>query len=835
MDNFDPAAFVQQNQPMAAPSAPSPGDMPGFDPEQFVKDTSAEKYGTTGQQIKAGLEGAAEGVLGPLAPAAERLAGVKPEDIRGRAEENSFTKGLAKAGTLAASLLAGTGEAALIGKAGEAAASAVGLGKVGEAAAALKAARASGDLGEIAAAKAMAAGIPASEKIGAEAVNQAAQMAAFQGGDEISKMILNDPNTSAETAIAHMGLASAMGGVTGAAIGSISPLWKATIGNKVSPMLEDMKGRFNFRLNNPDLPEAVGKELQDLHTNVSESIQKLYSEGVEGGGVRADQIAKAMPEMTEQTTAKIGEQLQKVSDKVSNTLKSMENDIKVKSKVPYLRQDLENFQDIAANPDASYIDKFNALDGLKKTMQGYSRYGSSVDDTAFGAITKKLAAEIRPTLEDSAIWGKAGAVQKDLNKAISEFIPTQSDIMSKFTSKLAGEKVIDPAKVNTYLNQLGKPNAELKQEMMKNYLDKSDKLISTVNDIFAKQGLDSPFKHTSTSVLRNTLGEQTAGAKIVDTLIDKQLAKIVGNTAGGTIGGAIGATLGHPGIGILAGEHALGPLFASVLPGLNKPILDNPSSVNGLKSAIDYGMAVAKGEKALNKSVSSVFKSGAQVLSSSQMPTEARRAALDTMVARMQQQPLKVAQADNGHLGDYLPGHQTSLTKASFQSAQYLASLKPKDVQPSPLDRPIKPTQAQIARYDRALDIAQNPDSVLQHVKDGTLQATDIKDLNSMYPAYYQSMAKKLTDAMMTRTANDEPIPYKTRVSISLFLGQPLDTSMAPTSILAAQPAPQQQPNQGQKPPKKGTSDKAASTMAKTNKMYRTTSQTAEQDRSGRD
>ena len=42
-----------------------------------------------------------------------------------------------------------------------------------------------------------------------------------------------------------------------------------------------------------------------------------------------------------------------------------------------------------------------------------------------------------------------------------------------------------------------------------------------------------------------------------------------------------------------------------------------------------------------------------------------------------------------------------------------------------------------------------------------------------------------------------EPIPYKLRVGMSMFLGQPLDSTMTPQAIMAAQPAPPQ-PQQAQ-------------------------------------
>jgi len=183
-------------------------------------------------------------------------------------------------------------------------------------------------------------------------------------------------------------------------------------------------------------------------------------------------------------------------------------------------------------------------------------------------------------------------------------------------------------------------------------------------------------------------------------------------------------------------------------------------------------------------------------------------------------------------LGDYLPSHQTALTKASTQVVQYLQSIKPQPHTFGPLDKPVPPQPPEVARYNRALDIATQPAIVMQHIKDGTLQASDIQDLHNMYPQLYQSMAQKLTNTMSSRHSEEESIPYRTRIGISLFLGQPVDASMSPTSIMAAQPQPKTPPQGGQQGQ---TRPKPAKVDPKNAKSYMTANQSAESNRSNRD
>lgn len=844
---FDPDAYLASQA--ASVAQPQVADTSGFDPDAYLKSADQEQYGSGTEQAKAGLEGVAKGVAGPLAPYLERHAlGISYKDQLGREKANPVTAGVGEAVGLAGSSLTGVGEGALLSKAGEAASGLAGLGKVSEAAgavteanAAYKAAIKAGDAAEmgktgveLAKAKEAYQGLSTSSKIGTEAINQATQMALYQGGDEVSKMLLNDPDASADNAIAHIGLSAALGGVTGAALGSISPLWQATIGKRVAPVLEDMKGQAYFRLNNLDMPGGVAKELQDLHDNVGKATKMLYSSAEHDGGLRGEVLAKAMPEVSDKASAIIDGHVQQVVDKTESTLEKMSTDAYTKSKVPYLTQDLNDMMGKLTDSNASYATKYDALNDFKGRLAFHSKLGkstlASLDDKSFAVVAHGLWGDVQKGLENPEVWGKAADIQKEVNSTIHDYLNSSDAVSKYFTVKGAGgNRVVDPVKVNTYVNQLGKPQAELKKEALKEYLGQTHNVVDTVNDIMTKHGLEPQFNHTSTAVLSNTVGDKTAGAKLVDSLIDKHIQGVLGKTAGGITGGAIGSAVGHPGLGFLLGEHALGPVFGSVIPGINKPLMENPTSVQGFKSAIDYGVAVAKGEKSLAKSVANTLKPGTMVLSASQMPNDKSREAMSKTIDHLEASPEKIPQLNNGSLNHYLPAHQQAVTTSTVRSAQYLQSLKPKPFRASPLDREIQPSNAEMTRYNRALDIAQSPAIVLQHVKDGTLQATDIQDLNTMYPGYYKSISQKLSSAIMDTHNKGEAIPYRTRMGVSLLLGQPLDSSMKPTSILAAQPKPtpppQQQPNH----------PKSMNKLGKSNNNYKTASQTAESDRSNRD
>jgi hypothetical protein len=171
--------------------------------------SSEEAYGTPGQMALAGLEGAAKGIAGPLATLAEvKGLGVKPEDIKGREEENPVIHGAGVAAGLVGGALSGSEltQASLLGKAG--AGVAEGLGVQG---------------------------------VKAAAVRLGVENALYALGDEASKAIANDPS-SIQAAAAHVGLSGLIGAGGGAALGLASKAWTERIAPKAEEFLKDFAG-----------------------------------------------------------------------------------------------------------------------------------------------------------------------------------------------------------------------------------------------------------------------------------------------------------------------------------------------------------------------------------------------------------------------------------------------------------------------------------------------------------------------------------------------------------------------------------------------------------------
>ncbi len=221
------------------------------------------------------------------------------------------------------------------------------------------------------------------------------------------------------------------------------------------------------------------------------------------------------------------------------------------------------------------------------------------------------------------------------------------------------------------------------------------------------------------------------------------------------------------------------------------------------RQAITLAQATVKGEKTANKAIAAIFNKSKE-MPAAVVPLVSSRAALDKLITKMAVDPTKlVAMNDNN---TSVPAYSSAFAQAAARTVNYLASIKPNTSPAMPLDSKSKVNPMQKAAYERALDIAQQPLVVLNHMNDGRVTPSDVIALRTMYPSLYQNLAQKMTAAVADQVNKGQVVPYKIRMGLSLFLGQPLDSTMTPQAIMSIQmgmqpkqPAPQ--PSAGGAPP----------------------------------
>lgn len=954
-------------------------------PEDVRSFAVQKQYGGIGSQVAAGAEGTAQGLLGPLAPIAERAAGVSSEGIRGREEANPVTHGVGEAAGLGAGLLTGTGEAALMTGVGEAAAKATGLGAEG-------------------------AGVLS--KIGSAAVKGAVENAIFQGGDEASKMVLQDPNQSLQTAVVNMGLAGLIGGGVGGTLGSISPLWKATAGSKLGNILQavadktggiegvtsdavenaikltgvDVAPEIRSALSDDPHLQAMAKTLEQSDTTTS---GKAYQEALGGfkkrlGDIMVQSMGKD-PETLANAPAlskyeagqNIGKTLageyQEQLDPIAKEFEAL----KEKYKDAPLMPDHEVVTGFNPNPKVSNLqaelDQVRAQRELVESEQNFNARNRAPGaperlstNQEWGALMRKevalqdqiaqlpgvpitqrvggTAGQISERLSDLAQregWvGAENDVEREFNRVLRK-LPEKKTLsdLSRFTTQIgdntrstlpfgqqtplsrAGslmKQVIQDAQDEAAIQHLGQEGPELvgrfqaakdayrQQSALREALNDRLKVggstsgfakgiknmavtdgesllnrLSGKNDAHLLNFLEHNFPKTAQALkdyhLHNTLKTAMDKAKPGELLNPGALRKAVDSMspelrnfavpaeAQGKMQ-AIGELLDRmnkvphnfsntartldkllnylPGSAVgmatmLAGHN---PATAILLGGLTKVIgrdapdaarlamlkflgSNQPVEAEGFKAAVDYLHHIVKGESAIKTATKNLFKAGTSVLSESSMPSEAARSKLNSTLIQMQQDPSKMLNI-GGKAAYYLPDHGVSANQTAANAVNYLNAQRPKTGQSMPLDKDRKPSQAEMDKYNRALDIAQQPLVTLDRLKQGRLTAQEVGHLRALYPDLYSKLSQQVLNNVIEQKTKGSDIPYRTRMGLSLFLGQPLDSTLTPSGILGAQPKPPMaQPETATQPaanPKRSTTS-----LNKVSSIYSTPVQTA--------
>lgn len=154
--------------------------------------------------------------------------------------------------------------------------------------------------------------------------------------------------------------------------------------------------------------------------------------------------------------------------------------------------------------------------------------------------------------------------------------------------------------------------------------------------------------------------------------------------------------------------------------------------------------------------------------------------------------------ANVGSMDVHAPRVSQSMKMAYARGVSFLNSKIPPQ-QTDFFGKKLPASEAEIGKFNRYYRIVQDPVLALDQVKIGNVMPETLETLNSVYPKLYMDMKQNLVTEMMKQ----KTLPYQTRQSISMFMGEPVDKSLNPQSILANQsilagaPRPNE-PQQGQ-------------------------------------
>lgn len=842
-------------------------------PDELKQVEKVEKFEQPLEQLKTFGEGAASAATFGLSTGVQRILGSDPEDIQARREINPGVYGLGQVTGLVGSAFIPGGAAGQLTRAGEAAALATGIGKA-----------------------------TTTAKIGSRAVQEAAEAVLFQAGDEFSKTLASDPNQSVETAIANVGLSGLLGGAGGAAIGSVSPLWKATAGPKVQKVLDLLTkrtGGIESQIDDdildamkqvdididPQIKSAISdnqylrtlwaktiESTSDTAINLQSKKNKFIDDSVDYVASKFGKTEKDLKELVNVSEDQIG---QKIIDKIAKNVENefapsieLFNNFKKKysntpltaeldemaDKIAFKTQDL--FGTSPSSGEYKYGQKLieelpflrtitdlskrqtQVWNAAKKGEIEWSAAGQFVgilreaeENAIFNAVKSEGKIDVMELALARADYAASSKKLSDLNQFLKlknyqgpeSFVKTLKDAQNeKILANLTKENNAELLRyLQTEMPQIAGIVKEYQvDDLLRTTLkdgkinvsklkEKIDKMSPEFRDFTV--GNDSKVTVDAVNKLIDAIPDRLNPSGSGSTIADKMI-RIMGSAAGGVMllgGDLLGLVVGP--LAKLVGKDAPDAVNAAMLKFMGS---DQPIESEAFKAMVDFVQTAVDGQNKMLKATKSVFDASKTVaFTSGDIKTEK----LDKQVQEYSQQFDKMLDV-GGKTGYYLPQQGQSIAATTANTISYLSSLKPYEQKKYPLDKGFTDPVAE-KNYKRALTIAEQPLILTNEIKKGTLTSQDVRHLKNLYPALYNSMSTQMFEEIVKMKEKDKEIPYVTKMGVSLFLGQPLDSSMSPESIMQNQPMIQ---NQEMSQDKVRPSQKGLSGLDKMSDMYST-------------
>lgn len=307
---------------------------------------------------------------------------------------------------------------------------------------------------------------------------------------------------------------------------------------------------------------------------------------------------------------------------------------------------------------------------------------------------------------------------------------------------------------------------------------------------------------TKAAVLRNArtaahVSSFDSGVKFFDqgmSKVSEKLAKGIAAPIGGVIGSHIAGIPGAIGGYKLAKDYLEGyvaklldkPLSSAtkkyVFPMMLKAM--SAGKVDRLWNVLDDASKISKGAIKINNSVEGLFKAGAAPFID--VPSDKDREKLENFITDGGVQPKVAEVLQNPEQDSTNQDHGMDFSQIQGRVSSYLSNLRPQPKQGLPLDTVHEDPQ-KTRQYKRAVDIALQPLSVLEKVRKGTITQHDMHHFVGMYPELHRYLGEKIQSKLIDSMLDDKKPNYETRQGLSLFMGSPLDSTMTPSSIQAAQ------------------------------------------------
>lgn len=176
-----------------------------------------------------------------------------------------------------------------------------------------------------------------------------------------------------------------------------------------------------------------------------------------------------------------------------------------------------------------------------------------------------------------------------------------------------------------------------------------------------------------------------------------------------------------------------------------------------------------------------------------------------------------------------IPNITQGLTSAISSGVQFLNSKLPKPVHELLLSQEWEPSTSQKEKFNRYYEAVNDPISSLKDIKNGVLSNETMEALQAVHPDLLQEMRGRVIENIDYKKAKN--LNYSSKISLSKFLGQPVDNGLLPSVIQANQMVYNQVPQSQQRKQQNGTKS-SASGLSKIDISQRSATRTERPDES---
>lgn len=570
--------------------------------------------------------------------------------------------------------------------------------------------------------------------------------------------------------------------------------------------LRDIEGNLveqHFTWSNPQMGEEGVNFIKGARQEYAKAMDLIerVNENVRAGKVRGPEsffkdLKDLSPEdllkrLSDKNDAKLLETLKGELPNTAELVRQAHVDDLLKRAKVDGKLDVEKLHDLVDSLSPE-MKQFTLREGAQSTLSGIKEQmikGPSI------AVEDSMAKLNR--LNKVLKLGKIGSPSEFFEKLSDSAVITNENLMKKLSDAARGDAevltMLHRDSPETFSALVGYERAKILEGAVNAAGAEGERL--GIHKVF--RNVENMPKEWRDMILTPEMEAKLSGIKTVLAAIPEKIGK------SGTAQSAAGILSNLPGTaaGLITGVVSHNPILGVVVSQLTKLLgVDAPDaarlallkfigsngevSAPGFKAAVDFIKNAKQGQTLMGKSVKALVEGASDVLPTKLFPERKTLDRLDKVIERLQHDPEPLLKRED-MTAHYLPEHDGAHSMAMSNAFAYLAQLRPKDDEKLPFDGMRERTSIEKAKYERALEIAEQPLVVIHSINNGTITKEDVAHLQAMYPSTYNGLRGKILDQISSQ--KDFNISYHKKFALSVFMGEPLESSLRQPSIAAAQ------------------------------------------------